>query len=108
MPGETGYQPLNVFCPELGLVLHSEMHDGNVPASMHNVEAVDAALGQLPAGIKTFTVRSDAAGHQKELLKYCKDPSRRPAANGVARFGRIGFVIGAILSDVERGQVGSR
>ena len=99
VPGETGYQPLKIFCPELGLVLHSEMHDGNVPASVRNVEALDAALGQLPAGIKTVTVRSDAAGHQEELLKYCNDPSRRPAANGAARFGKIGFVIEPTLSD---------
>ena len=40
MSGETGFQPLKVFCPELGLVLYSEMRDGNVPASVRNVEAI--------------------------------------------------------------------
>ena len=75
------------------------MRDGNFPASVRYVDALDAALGQLPAGIKTVSVRSDAAKHQEELLKYCNDPSRRPAANGSARFGKIGFVIGAIISD---------
>ena len=110
VPGETGYQPLNVFCPELGFVLHSEMRDGNVPASVRNMEALDAALGQLPAGTKTVTVRSDAAGHQEELLKYCK----RPVETACGQWG------GAVWQDwfcdwshpfrriVERGQVGSR
>ena len=99
VPGETGYQPLNVFCPELGIMLYTQMRDGNVPASLGIVEALDAALALLPAGVKTVMVRSDAAGHQEALLKYCNDPSRRPAASGAARFGEIKFVISAILSD---------
>ena len=97
--GETGCQPLLVFCPELGMVLHMEFRDGNVPASFRNVEALDAALGMLPEDIKTVTPHSDAAGHQEALLKYRNDPSLRPERNGAARFATIGFVISAIGSE---------
>ena len=42
------YQPLTNCWHEADLVVHSEFRDGNVPA-----------------------MRSDSAGYQKELLKYC-------------------------------------
>ena len=81
------------------MVLHIEFREGNVPASFRNVEALDAALGMLPDEIKTVTLRSDAAGHQEALLKYCNDPSLRLERNGAARFATIGFVISAIGSE---------
>jgi hypothetical protein len=45
------------------------------------------ALGLLPEGIKTVRLRSDTAGYQHDLLKYCEMGTNK-------RFGRIEFAIG--------------
>ena len=92
VPGERGYQPLSVFCPELGMVLGTEFRDGNVPASMRNLELLERVLSNLPAEIKWVGVRSDGAAHQKKLIRFLNDPASRPEP--LRRFGVIGFVIG--------------
>ena len=92
VPGERGYQPLSVFCPELGMVLGTEFRDGNVPASKRNLELLERVLSNLPAEIKWVGVRSDGAAHQKKLIRFFNDPASRPEP--LRRFGVIGFVIG--------------
>jgi len=42
----------------------------------------------LPEGVKHVYLRSDTAGYQHDLLKYCEKTNHR-------RFGRIEFAIGA-------------
>jgi hypothetical protein len=49
------------------------------------------ALGCLPAGIDKIRLRSDTAGHQHNLLKYC-------ATGANSRFGVIEFAIGCDVS----------
>ena len=93
VPGERGYQPLSVFCPELGMVLGTEFRDGNVPALTHNLELLERVLSNLPAEIKWVGVRSDGAAHQKELIRFLNDPASR--SEPLRRFGVIGFVISA-------------
>jgi hypothetical protein len=46
------------------------------------------SLHQLPDGIEKVCVRSDTAGYQRELLRYCAEGSNE-------RFGVIEFAIGA-------------
>ncbi len=95
VPGERGYQPLSVFCPELGMVLGTEFRDGNVPAGVRNRELLERVVSGLPPTIRRVWVRSDGAGYQKTLVRFCNDPASRPAA--LRRFGVIGFVVSADL-----------
>lgn len=85
------YQPLNTYWHEKGLLVHSEFRDGNVPAGFQQTRCLDEALHQLPEGIQTVFLRSDSAGYQEKLLKYC--------AEGInERFGVIEFAISAQVS----------
>ena len=86
------YQPLNTYWAEPGLVLHTEFRDGNVPAGHEQLRVLKAALAMLPAGVERVRLRSDTAGYQQELLRYCAEGKNE-------RFGRIEF---AISCDVTR------
>jgi len=85
--GFKGYQPLNVYWAEQGLVVHSEFRDGNVPAG-YEIERVFAeALGGLPEGVRRVSLRSDTAGYDHRLLRYC-------AEGRSERFGVVEFAVG--------------
>lgn len=84
------YQPMNVWWAEQGLMVHTEFRDGNVPAGHEQLRVFIEALSQLPAQVKKVRARSDTAGYQHDLMKYC-DRGADP------RFGRIEF---AFSSDV--------
>ncbi len=86
--GYKAYQPLNTYWAELGLMLHTEFRDGNVPAGYEQLRVLKRALSLLPEGVKTVRLRSDTAGYQHDLLTYCNDEKKHP------RFGRIEFAIG--------------
>ncbi len=100
-PGETGYQPLNVFCAEPGLMAHSEMRDGNVPAREGNARVLLEALERLPGAVEEVTVRSDSAGHAVGVIRLCN----RPEAGGARRLGVVGLVISAVHSEALMNQV---
>jgi len=85
--GYKAYQPLNTWWAEQGIVLHTEFRDGNVPAGFEQLRVLKEALGYLPEGIETVRLRSDTAGYQHDLLKYC-------ATGESSRFGVIEFAIG--------------
>jgi hypothetical protein len=85
--GYKAYQPLNTWWAEQGLVLHTEFRDGNVPAGYEQLRVLQDALASLPAGVETVRLRSDTAGYQHELLRYC-------AKGKHERFGRIEFAVG--------------
>jgi hypothetical protein len=84
--GDKSYQPLNTYWYERGLILHTEFRDGNVPAGYEQVRVLKEALSHLPYGVKKVRLRSDTAGYQHDLLRYCDE--------GNKRFGRIEFAIG--------------
>jgi len=86
--GYKAYQPFNVWWAEAGLVLHTEFRDGNVPAGFDQLRVFTEALDMLPEGVKKVYLRSDTAGYQHDLLKYCEKGENK-------RFGRIEFAIGA-------------
>jgi hypothetical protein len=81
------YQPMNVYWAEQGIVAHTEFRDGNVPAGYEQQRILEETLEMLPEGIKKVRVRSDTAGHQNQLLKYCERGRNE-------RYGRIEFAIG--------------
>lgn len=84
------YQPLNVYWFEQDLLVHSEFRDGNVPAGFEQLRVLRAAMAHLPEGVKKVRLRSDSAGYQAELLRYCAEGKDK-------RFGKIDF---AVASDV--------
>ena len=85
--GFKSYQPLNTWWAEQGLVVHTEFRDGNVPAGYQQLRVLEEALSCLPDGVEQVRLRSDSAGYQHDLLKYCELGSNE-------RFGRIEFAIG--------------
>lgn len=85
------YQPLNVWWAEHELVLHTEFRDGNVPAGYEQLRVLQEALGLLPEGVKKVRLRSDTAGYQHGLLRYCEMKENE-------RFGRIEFAIGCSVT----------
>lgn len=85
--GFRSYQPLNVWWWEQGLVSYTEFRDGNVPAGYEQLRVLKEALECLPEGVEEVRLRSDTAGYQHELLRYCELGENE-------RFGRIEFSIG--------------
>lgn len=94
------YQPLNVWCAELGWMVHSEFRDGNVPASFENFRVFQEALEMLPEGVKTVSFRADTASYQHDLLSYMAE-GQHP------KYGVIDFAVGvpveaAIKAEIAR------
>ena len=81
------YQPLNVWWAEQEMVLHTEFRDGNVPAGYEQLRVFQEALEAMPVGVKRVRMRSDTAGYQHELLRWCEEGKSE-------RFGRIEFGVG--------------
>jgi hypothetical protein len=84
--GEKAYQPLNTYWHERDVLLHTEFRDGNVPAGYEQRRVLEDALKCLPQGVRKVRLRSDSAGYQHDLLRYCEAGENK-------RFGRIEFVI---------------
>lgn len=70
--GFKAYQPLTVYWAEQGLVVRSEFRDGNVPAGYELKRVLAEAVAGLPAGVEQVYLRSDSAGYQHEVLRYCR------------------------------------
>ena len=85
--GFKSYQPLNTWWAEQGLIVHTEFRDGNVPAGYEQLRVLQEALLCLPEGVEKVMLRSDTAGYQHDLLKYCEKGENK-------RFGKIEFAIG--------------
>jgi hypothetical protein len=85
--GWQAYQPLNTYWYERGLMLHTEFRDGNVPAGYEQLRVLKEAIECLPAWVRKVRLRSDTAGYQHDLLRYCDEEDNK-------RFGRIEFAIG--------------
>jgi len=81
------YQPLNTWWAEMGLVLHTEFRDGNVPAGYEQLRVFQEALACLPDGIDRVYLRSDTAGYQWDLLRYCAEGKNE-------KHGVIEFAVG--------------
>ena len=81
------YQPLNTWWAEMGMVLHTEFRDGNVPAGHQQLRVFKEALSCLPDGVVEVFLRSDTAGYQWDLLRYCAEGKNE-------KYGRIAFAVG--------------
>ena len=85
--GFKSYQPLNTWWHEQGIILHTQFRDGNVPAGFEQLRVFKEALSCLPENVEKVKLRSDTAGYQHDLLRYCETGKDE-------RFGRIEFAIG--------------
>ena len=90
--GFKSYQPLNTWWAEQGVIVHTEFRDGNVPAGFQQLRVLEEALTCLPEGVEQVRLRSDSAGYQHDLLKYCELARNE-------RFGRIEFAIGCEVNE---------
>jgi len=82
------YQPVNVYWDEQKILLHSEFRDGNVPAKFALLRILKTSLDKLPPGVDTVSLRSDSAGYQEDLLRYCAEGQHE-------QFKQIKFAISA-------------
>ena len=82
-----GYQPLNSWWWEHNYAVYTEFRDGNVPAGFEQRRVFEETLSCLPEDVEKVYLRSDTAGYQHDLLKYCEKGENK-------RFGRVGFAIG--------------
>lgn len=89
--GYASYQPLNTWWAEQEVIVHTEFRDGNVPAGYEQLRVLKEALACLPEGVEEVRLRSDTAGYQHELLRYCAKGTNE-------RFGRIEFAVGSDVS----------
>ena len=89
--GYRAYQPINTWWAEQGLVLHTEFRDGNVPAGFEQRRVLEEALRGVPKGVKKVRMRSDTAGYQHDLLRYCDREDNKWC-------GRIEFTVGCDVS----------
>ncbi|MFQ5814506.1 MAG: IS1380 family transposase [Anaerolineae bacterium] len=81
------YQPLTTYWAEQELIVHSEFRDGNVPAGHEQLRVLQETLSHVPHSVEKVLMRSDTAGYQTELLKYCAEGKDE-------RFGAIEFAVG--------------
>ena len=83
------YQPLTTYWAEADQIVHSEFRDGNVPAGHQQLRVLTEALEHLPAGVESVMLRSDTAGYQQELLRYCAEGRKSgPRPHGKCRRSR--------------------
>jgi len=90
--GEKSYAAFNTYCPEYDMVVGTQFRDGNVPAGYGQLEELQRVLLLMPAGIKKISLRSDSAGYQIEVLKYCNEGKNE-------RFGVIDFTISCSVTE---------
>jgi hypothetical protein len=89
---ERSFGALNTYCPEYDMVIKSEFRDGNVTPGYRQLENLQSSLELLPEDVKQVRLRSDTAGYQIELLRYCAEGRNE-------RFGVIEFAIGSSVTD---------
>ena len=89
---ERSFEAFNTYCPEYDMIIRSEYRDGNVPPGYRQLENLKASLELLPESVKHVRLRSDTAGYQIDVLKYCAEGKNE-------RFGVIDFAISSKVTE---------
>ena len=89
------YQPLSAWWAEQQVVVYSEFRDGNVPAGFEQLRVLKRSLESLPEGVEKVSMRSDSAGYQWDLLRYCAEGKSE-------RFGVIDFAVSVDITPAFR------
>ena len=63
VPYERGDQPMMAYGPELGMILHQELRDGNVAAKTDVARFLEETLLMLPDQVSSVDIRMDGAGY---------------------------------------------
>lgn len=84
--GVRAYEAFNTYCPEYDIIVATQFRDGNVPPGYNQLGELKRVLNNVPSGVKKIQLRSDSAGYQIDLLRYC-------ALGENERFGVIDFTI---------------
>jgi hypothetical protein len=90
--GMKANEALNTYCPEYDLMVGTRYSDGNVTAGYRQLEELQRVLSYVPEGVEKVSLRSDSAGYQVDLMKYC-------ASGANERFGVIDFGISCDVCD---------
>jgi hypothetical protein len=84
--GEKAYEGFNTYCPQYDIIVGTQLRDGNVNPGYGQLEELQRVLGTVPEGVKEVKLRSDTAGYQEDILRYCAEGKNE-------RFGVIEFTI---------------
>jgi hypothetical protein len=84
--GEKSYGAFNTYCPEYDLIVGTQLRGGNVPPGYGQFEELKRVLSIIPEGVREVSLRSDSAGYQEDILRYCAEGLNE-------RFGAIEFTI---------------
>jgi hypothetical protein len=90
--GMKANEAFNTYCPEYDLMVGTRYSDGNVTAGYRQLEELQRILSYVPQGVEKVSLRSDSAGYQIALMKYC-------ASGADERFGVIDFGISCDVSE---------
>ena len=84
--GEKAYESFNTYCFEYDIVVGTQLRDGNVTPGYGQLEELKRVLATVPEGVEKVTLRSDTAGYQETILRYCAEGKNE-------RFGKIGLTV---------------
>ena len=90
--GEKSYEPFNTYCPEYDIMVGTQFRGGNVHPGYGQLEELKRVLSIIPEGIQAVKLRSDTAGYQEDILRYCAEGKNE-------RFGEIGFTISCKIAE---------
>ena len=90
--GEKAYAAFNTYCPEHDIIVGTRFQGGNVPAGYEQLEALKLILSTVPDEVTEITLRSDTAGYQEDILRYCAEGQNE-------RFEVINFTISCKVAD---------
>ena len=71
--GKRSFEALNLYCYEYDMMLRTSYRDGNVNPGKDQLKQLKSVLDKLPQGIRKVKFRSDSAGYQIDLLKFCAE-----------------------------------
>ena len=68
-----GYMPMVGHIAEVGQIVACDFRQGNASPAKENLEFINQCEKSLPQGCFVQSLRIDAAGYQKKIIKYCDD-----------------------------------
>ena len=84
--GERSVEAFVSLWSEADLVVDIQVRSGNVSPKSDQLARLKESLSRLPESVKKVSLRSDSAGYQEEVLRYCAEGRNE-------RFGVIEFAI---------------
>ena len=83
---EKAYEAFITYCPEYDIIVGTQLRGGNVSPAEDQFGELKRTLDTSPEGVVEVTLRSDSAGYQEDIMRYCAEGKNE-------RFGVINFTI---------------